>query len=299
MAGSRSWVRIFIRSFRMVLVIALLTPAALALASSSRPLPPSGIYAILPAPRDPAPAPMLNLMPDTRIYNKLVNEQTLGDQTRMAGGAMVQSQPVSGPGVLTAADGMSSGETLFQSPTACLTFNNQEKWNGHIWYAAYGNWGTFSVDDGGFYKPDHVRFDMERITGPGDRSGAEFSFKIAGDQPYAAGLVSPVISAPPGAVVAVRIKYLMYNHNGVQVGNQIVNDWVSLGLKANAHGDEAAYVNGYVRGEWAELVNSVVAGESGQILVLIQAESPAALNSNIYFDDVEIAVDGLSLPICE
>lgn len=299
MTNGKAWMRPGIRIFRTILVIALLTPTALALASSSRPLPPSGIYAIVPAPRDPAPAPVANLMPDTRIYNKLVHEQAVGDQARMAGGAMVQSQPVAGAGVLTAADGLSSGETLFQSPTACLTFNHQEKWNGHIWYAAYGNWGTFSVDDGGFYKPEHVRFDMERVTGPGDRSGKEFSFKVSGDQPYAAGLVSPVITAPPGAVVTVRVKYLMYNHNGVQVGNQTVNDWVSLGLKADAHGDEAAYVNGYVRGEWAELVNSVVAGERGQILVLIQAESPAALNSNIYFDDVEIAVDGLSLPVCE
>lgn len=262
-------------------------------------MPPSGIYAISPAPQDPAPAPAINLIPDTRIYNQLVYQQMNGAQNRMQGGAMVQSQPVDGPGVLTGADGMSSGGTLFRSPTACLTFDEESKWNGHIWYAAYGNWGTFSVDDGGFYKPQHVRFDMERTTGPGDRAGSEFSLKVAGDQPYAAGLVSPVIHAPPGSVVGVSVKYLMFNQDGVRVGSQVVNDWVSLGLKPNAHGQEAVYVNGYVRGEWSELVNTVVTGESGEILVLIQAESPAALNSNIYFDDVEITIDGMSLLTCE
>lgn len=299
MVGNHSLLRIVTRGARVLLISMMLMPAALALASS-RPQPPSGIYAIVPAPPDPAPAPALNLMPDTRIYNKLVGEQqSNGTQKRVYSDVVNQSQAIAGPGVLTTADGMSSGVTLFETPTACLTFNQVEKWNGHIWYAAYGNWGTFSVDDGGFYKPENVRFDMERVTGPGDRAGDEFSFKIAGDQPYAAGLVSPVINAPPGSVVTVRIKYLMFNQDGVQVGNQTVNDWVSLGLKPNAHGNDAVYVNGYARGAWSELVNSVVAGESGQILVLIQAESPASLNSNIYFDDVEIAVDGLFLPTCE
>ena len=294
----QAWTRVIIRTIKMIMLAGLLGPAALALASSGRPLPPSGIYAISPIPDDPAPVPSVHLMPDTRLYNQLVYEQMNGIRD-LTDDARVQGESISGPGVLAQANGMASGGTLFPSATACLTFNDQSKWNGHIWYAAYGNWGTFSVDDGGFYRSEHVRFDMERTTGPGDQSGSAFAFKIAGSQPYAAGLVSPVIQAPAGSVVSVRVKYLMYNHDGVRVGSQIVNDWVSLGLKPNAHGDEATYVNGYTRGQWSELSNSVVTGDSGQILVLIQAESPAALNSNIYFDDVEIAIDGMPLTNCE
>lgn len=284
---------------RTALLVGLLSQTALALASSGRPLPPSGIYAIAPVPSEAAPAPILNLRPDTALYNQLVYEQMNGIQGRINGGAARQGENPSGPGVLGAADAMSSGSALFASPVACLTFNNERKWNGHIWYAAYGNWGTFSVDDGGFYRPEHVTFDMERAVGPGDRSGSEFSFKIAGDQPYAAGLVSPIIEAAPGAVVSVRVKYLMFNHDGLRVGSQIVNDWVSLGLKPDAHGEEAIYINGYLRGRWSELIHTVVAGESGQVLILLQAESPAALNSNVYFDDIEIAIDGSFLTDCE
>jgi hypothetical protein len=283
---------------KLAVGLTLLLPAMLALASS-RPLPPSGIHAISPVPLVPvAPAPVTSLAPDATLYNQLVQtQQSNGSQA--AASAMTQSAGVDGPGVLARANGESSGGTLFATGQACLTFDNQAKWNGRIHYAAYGNWGTFSVNDGGFYKPEHVRFDMERTVGPGDRHGGAFSLKIAGDQPYAAGLVSPVLNAPPGAVVQVRVHYLLFNQSGVRVGEQTVNDWVSLGLKPDAHGGEAFYINGYTRGQWSSLTNSVVVGESGQYLVLIQAESPAALNSNIYFDDIEIWVDGMPLSQCE
>ncbi|MEZ4833232.1 MAG: hypothetical protein R2873_14820 [Caldilineaceae bacterium] len=292
--------RSLVRVTKALLITAILGPAALALAASSRPLPPSGGYPIVPLPNEPAPAPVLDLMPDTTLYNQLVSEQQHSAQGRMLGGAMTAGGgAVEGPGVLSYADARASGATLFRSPTACLTFDDVSKWNSQIWQAAYGNWGTFSVNDGGFYKPENVRFDMEQATGPGDRAGSEYSFKIAGHQPYAAGLVSPVIAAPPGSVVTVWAKYLMYNHDGVQVGSQVVNDWVSLGLKPDAQGTDATYVNGYVRGQWAELANSIVAGESGEVLILLQAESPAALNSNIYFDDIEVNIGGRSLTNCE
>jgi hypothetical protein len=62
-----------------------------------------------------------------------------------------------------------------------------------------------------------------------------------------------------------------------------------MGIKPGAHGDQASYVNGYVRGEWAELTHTVDLGNAGDIMVLLQGHSPAVLNSNIYFDDVKIA----------
>jgi hypothetical protein len=189
--------------------------------------------------------------------------------------------------------------TLFSIPTACLDFNNIDNWHGRLWYASYGGWGTFAVDDGGLYEAKNVRFEMERVVGPGDRTGSEYSFKIASGQPYAAGLISPVFQVPPGAHVSVRAKYLIFDHEGVNVGGQWVNDWVSLGVKPDAYQQDAQYVNGYSRGVWSQIDNEIVAGNSGQILIMLQAESPAPFNSNVYFDDIEIYVDGAAVSDCE
>ena len=62
-----------------------------------------------------------------------------------------------------------------------------------------------------------------------------------------------------------------------------------MGVKPGADGDIALYANGYVRGEWAQLVNTVELGDAQDIMVLVQAQSPAFLNSNIYVDDIKIA----------
>jgi hypothetical protein len=55
-------------------------------------------------------------------------------------------------------------------------------------------------------------------------------------------------------------------------------------------GEPATYVLGYQRGEWAILEQEIVAtGE--QIVVMLQGHSPDAINSNVYFDNVEIYVN--------
>ena len=66
-------------------------------------------------------------------------------------------------------------------------------------------------------------------------------------------------------------------------------DWASMGVKPGAASDMAVYVNGYVRGEWAEMTNTIDLGDAQDVMVLLQAHSPGAFNSNIYFDNVEIA----------
>jgi hypothetical protein len=82
-------------------------------------------------------------------------------------------------------------------------------------------------------------------------------------------------------------------------GDPYVNPaWASMGIKPDAAGEGASYVNGYVRGEWAQLEHTVWAGKSGYIMVLLQGHSPGALNSNIYFDDVRITVDGEAIAKC-
>lgn len=275
---------------KLLLLVTLLWPT-FALASSSRPLPPSGIHAIAPVPDDPEPSLGL-LLPDTQVYNQLVYEQANGMNVRGRGSEQeIAASPSSGMLDNTAV--IAGGNALFGTPTACLNFDNEKLWNGQTTWAAYGNWGTFAVDDGGFYRPEHVTFSREQAV------GNNFSFKIAGGQPYAAGLISPVIHAPAGSSVEVGVRYLMFDHDGLNVGDWVVNDWVSLGLKPNAQADGARYVNGYERGRWSRITNSVVAGESGEVLILIQAESPAPFNSNVYIDDVEIVIDGMALTTCE
>jgi hypothetical protein len=54
---------------------------------------------------------------------------------------------------------------------------------------------------------------------------------------------------------------------------------------------------GYQRGEWAILAHEVQA-TGDQIVVMLQGHSPDAINSNIYFDNVEIYVNGSALSSC-
>ncbi|HMN31650.1 MAG TPA: hypothetical protein PKE45_26110, partial [Caldilineaceae bacterium] len=142
---------------------------------------------------------------------------------------------------------------------------------------------------------ENVVFSQELVVGPG-RSYAnnQSSVKIASSQPYAAGIGSPLLKVRPGATITVTVSYLIYDHD--QGGKDL--DWASMGIKADAIDGKAEYVNGYVRGQWAELSHSIKAGPSGLIMVLLQAQSPAALNSNIYFDNVKIQINGRYLSGC-
>ena len=161
------------------------------------------------------------------------------------------------------------------------------------WYAG---WAPFAVDDGGRYHASSVVFAREHAVGPGEHYGRyeNYSAKISSMQPYAAGFGSPLISVKPGATVTVTVSYLLFNHdNGAKA-----YDWASLGIKPDAAGPVADYVNGYVRGQWATLSHTVKAGHSGKIMVLLQASSPVAVNSNVYFDDVKIEVNGKYKQFC-
>jgi hypothetical protein len=98
--------------------------------------------------------------------------------------------------------------------------------------------------------------------------------------------------------VTVTVKYLIWDYvQAADPANKIM-DWASLGVKPDAESHGAVYVNGYVRGEWAVMETSLVAGPSGYIMVLLQGESAGAVNSNIYFDDVQIKVDDQYLGKC-
>ena len=210
-------------------------------------------------------------------------------------------QAEAGQGIQQAPAGVGQGENLYSIGTACTDFNIQSLWSSHnntagnLWNDSYAGWRAFAYDNGDLFRAHHVAIARERTVGPGSKSGGgQYSLKIAGHQPYAAGLRGPVLDVAPTSVIEVSVKYMIFDHD--TRGQDY--DWVSLGIKPDAHGKEASYRNGYVRGMWTELHHSVISGHSGQIMIMIQAHSPAALNSNIYFDDIQIAVDGVFMTNC-
>ena len=210
-------------------------------------------------------------------------------------------------------NGHSAGLSLYDSPDVCNDFNVEAAWSSSdgtpgIWRDWYSGWAPLALD-GGVYNAQLVMFSLERTVGPGDRYNdslssdgrEEISAKIASQVPYAASYGSPRIPVPDGyegGQVTVSARYLIWDHDtGGKAGGAdgVDYDWASLGVKPGADGDIALYTNGYVRGQWAEMVAKAELGDARDIMVLLQAQSPVYLNSNIYFDDVSIAftdVDG-------
>lgn len=280
----------------LLLVVALLQVQAVALAQEApSPQPIVG-------PRFSPPALAHNAVLDVEhIYNDLLFpalplpsvEADINDDGRR--------QATPGQGVRQTEHGAGQGLTLYAEANVCNSFNDQARWNSHrspsadVWSDSYAGWGAFAVDDGGFYRSANVTFSLEQTVGPGNKHGAgQSAVKVAGNQPYAAGLGSPRITVSPGTTVTVSVKYMIFDHD--TSGQDF--DWASLGVKADATRPGASYVNGYVRGEWAELRNTIVSGDSGEIMILLQGQSPAAINSNIYFDDVKLAVGGEYVADC-
>ena len=212
----------------------------------------------------------------------------------LAAAAAATAQGVSGnPGVLKTVTDVAHGIYLYPSGNVCNDFNIEAGWQGEVWTSYFAGWGTFAADDG-YFQAKNVTFDREQVVGPGNAFGPNAaSMKIASNQPYDAGVMSPAIEVSPGDVVMVRARYLIYNHD--IAGRSW--DYASMGIIPQM-GAEASYVLGYHRGEWAVMEQEITA-EGDQIIVMLQGHSPDALNSNIYFDDVEIFVNGSAISNCK
>jgi hypothetical protein len=208
--------------------------------------------------------------------------------------AEAEAQGVKGkPGVLQTVTGSSNGINLYRTTNVCNDFNLYDDWQGEVWTSYFAGWGAYARADS-YYKPRNVTFDREQVIGPGNKFGKnEASMKIASNQPYEAGVMSPAIDVQPGDTVMVRVKYLIYNHD--TAGRTW--DYVSMGIIPKL-GEQASYVTGFHRGEWAVMEQEIVA-QGDQIVVMLQGHSPDALNSNTYFDDVEIYVNGVALKNCK
>jgi len=259
----------------------------------------------------PPPISVTSIIDPYVVYNNLLVPPGLPVQSveaNLADAGRTQEAP--GRGVRQTATSLAFGLYLYDTPNVCNDFNVDSNWASmnvpagqiaqsrtDIWTDWYMGWAPFAINDG-YYQAKNVTFSMERSIGPGKTWGPnEQSLKIHADhQPYAAGVGSPLIPIPEGYAhgqAVVTVKYLIWDHDqgGKEGGPDGMDyDWASMGVKPDAYGDTARYVNGYVRGEWAVLENTVDLTKDAQyIMVLLQGQSPGSFNSSVYFDDVTVA----------
>jgi hypothetical protein len=289
--------------FALIMIVIMMLPSVAMAATGPSVPPPIGIT----GPRLKPPAiPHSDVVNPAATYNYVVAgnvPQAL--EANAADGGKTQSAP--GRGIKQTETGLALGITLYATPNVCNNFNMHGSYaavnvKSDVWTDWYSGWAPFAIDNG-YYKAKNTVFTMERVVGPGDAyndtiskgDGEQAAVKIASHEPYAGGFGSPIIPVPEGyhgGTATVSVKYLIWDHDqGGKQGGTDGNDWdwASLGVKPGAAGDHAYYVNGYVRGEWAEMTQTIELGDAGDIMVLIQGQSPSVLNSNIYFDDVKIA----------
>lgn len=289
--------------FALIMIVIMMLPSVAMAATGPSVPPPIGIT----GPRLKPPAiPHSSVVNPDHTYNYVVagNVPPALEANAADGG---KTQSAVGRGIKQTATDISYGILLYATPNVCANFNAHGSYKAvnnqsDIWSDWPTGWGPFAIDNG-YYQAKNVTFSMERVVGPGNKyndtkssgDGETASVKIASHEPYAAGFGSPIIPVPSGyeyGTATVSVKYLIWDHDqGGKQGGADGNDWdwASLGVKPGAAGDHAYYVNGYVRGEWAELTQTIELGHAHDIMVLLQGQSPSVLNSNIYFDDVKIA----------
>jgi hypothetical protein len=289
--------------FAVAIIVALMLPSV-AMAATGPSVPPP--IAIIGPRLKPPPIPATTPIDPNRAYNYVIAgnvPQAL--EANAADGGKTQEAP--GRGIKQTSTSIGAGILLNATPNVCNNFNSQGSYaafnvKSDVWTDWYAGWGPFAIDNG-YYQAKNVTFSQERVVGPGSNyndnlsagNGEQNSVKIASHEPYAGGFGSPIIPVPEEyqwGTATVSVKYLIWDHDqGGKQGGPDGNDWdwASMGVKPGAAGDQAYYVNGYTRGEWSELTQTVELGGAKDIMVLIQGQSPAVLNSNIYFDDVKIA----------
>jgi hypothetical protein len=296
------------RSFRIIfavaLIVALILPASVASAQTGPSVPPP--IAITGPRLSPPAIPHSSVLDPYTVYNFLagpgVPVQSL-EANAADGGRLQEGQ---GRGIRQTSTGISFGILLYDQPNVCNDFNANGSYastlvKSDIWSDWYGGWAPFAIDDG-YYQAKNTTFSRERVVGPGSKYNDEKSpgadqnsVKIASNQPYAGGFGSPRIAVPEGygdGQVMVTVDYLIWDHDsGGKFGGPDGwdYDWASMGIKAGADSETATYVNGYVRGEWAVLTYTLPLGGAKDVMVLLQGQSPGNFNSNIYFDNVQIA----------
>ncbi len=271
--------------FRVLLVlvlVALLVPAAAAAKDPPQPTP------IPPAGFKPGPIPNTKLVSPRRAYNAPLTAE------EQDGAAVTRSltQAPTGP----VPEPISNGGGLFASPDACLTFDDPQLWAGSTWSRQYAGWGMQGLTERPFYFVQNLTFDDETAIASGR------SLKIAGDKPFRGLVVSPTFQVPAGAEVVVRASYY------IRLGaNQYPRDdesvWAAINVNAveGAAVEDAGPTNGYLRNDaWHRFESRLTMGPAAGAInvVLLGSYTSTSPNVAVYFDNVEIWVNGKPLAQC-
>lgn len=163
-------------------------------------------------------------------------------------------------------------------------FETFDNFWGNGWRMIPNNWGAYA-----YRGAESVTFDAEQVIKDESPYDGSYSMKIASSVPFEAG-ISREIMVKPGAEVTVEVMYLLYDHGGLHGGNVWTYDWAALGIKCDDN--DAEWVNGPWHGEWLPLKHTITAGPEGRIMIFLQVISPMPENTNAYFDNVRIWVDG-------
>jgi hypothetical protein len=280
----------------LLLASLLLVPAQAAMADGH--LPPIPVI----APRlSPPPIPHTSVLNPADVWNAPKPAQV--EEANKAYNDQPYYEP--GAGVIKTVTQFGNGISLYPSPSVCNSFDKTGNWAAgadrmktDMWSDYYAGWAPFAVDHG-LYQAKNTVFTIERTVGPGVQSGdGHYSAKISSNQPFAGGFGSPKIKVPAGSEVTVTVKYLLWDYVQAEDSEGAIVDWASLGFKPDATEPGATYVNGYIHGEWSEMTVAGTAGESGEIMILLQGQSTGSVNANVYFDDVQIKVGDGYLKDC-
>ncbi len=163
-------------------------------------------------------------------------------------------------------------------------FETFDSFYGDTWRMLPDQWGGYA-----YRGADSVTLDREQFVKDESPYDGSYSMKIAGSVPFEAGISREII-VKPGSEVRVRVMYAMYDHGGEHAGNVWTYDWAALGVKSDD--TDAQWVNGPWHGEWLPLELTVTAGPQGRIMIFLQVISPMPENTNAYFDNVQVWVDG-------
>ncbi|MCD6290248.1 MAG: hypothetical protein J7M34_07060 [Anaerolineae bacterium] len=177
-------------------------------------------------------------------------------------------------------------------------FETFDEWYGNTWTWVPHQWGAYA-----YRGAKHVTFDREQVHKDESPYDGGYSLKIASTSPFEAGVSRTIYVPYKTETVTVEVMYLLYDHGGKHGGNVWTYDWVSLGIKGGCC--DAEWVNGPYHGQWLPLKHTITLdkaalqakcnlkeGDKIPIMIFLQAQSPLPENTNAYFDNVRVWVDG-------
>lgn len=189
----------------------------------------------------------------------------------------------------------SLGQNLLPNPNACFTFDSAVDWKGSRWTFRYAGWGLqVDVSPALNYQLKHLTY--ERQDGVGDG----FSLKMGMDKPAHGLIVSPEFKAKAGDKITVVTSYYISVNAGKNV-SQANRQWVALNVKP-ARSTRADYTTlptpGRHQNSWWKLSDDLTMQSDGIFQVVLQGQNDSVLDTQVYFDNVEIWINGEPMAKC-